>query len=157
MEQRVTYLIAKTDPEFETGKALFQEYAQSLKVDLYFQNFSGELETISQQYNLPAGGLYLAFYDDIPAGCAGVRKLDDETAELKRMFVKDEFRGHKIGVKLLQLAIDLAKQLGYSKLRLDTLEDMVKAQQLYKSFGFYEIPAYRFNPLGGTIYMEKKL
>jgi len=157
VEQTVTYLIAKTDTEFETGKALFQEYAESLNVDLCFQNFSGELETIAQQYNLPAGGLYLSFCDGLPAGCAGVRKLDDETAELKRMFVKDEYRGYKIGVKLLQLAIDLAKQLGYSKLRLDTLEDMVKAQQLYQSFGFYEIPAYRYNPLGGTIYMEKQL
>ena len=157
MEPTLTYLIAKTEADFETGKTLFQEYAQSLKVDLCFQNFSTELETIAKQYNLPSGGLYLVFYDGLPAGCAGIRKLDDETAELKRMFVKDEYRGHKFGVKLLQLAIDLAKQLGYAKLRLDTLEDMVKAQQLYHSFGFYEIPAYRFNPLGGTIYMEKML
>jgi GNAT superfamily N-acetyltransferase len=157
VETAVTYLIAKTAADFETGRALFQEYAQSLKVDLCFQNFSTELETITEQYNLPGGGLYLALYERTPAGCAGVRKLDEETAELKRMFVKDEYRGHKIGVKLLQLAIDLAKQLGYTKLRLDTLEDMVKAQQLYRSFGFYEIPAYRYNPLGGTIYMEKML
>jgi len=157
VEPTITYLIAKSETDYETGKALFQEYAQSLTVDLCFQNFSTELETIADQYNLPAGGLYLAFYNGLPAGCAAIRKLDDETAELKRMFVKDDYRGHKIGVKLLQLAIDLAKQLGYNKLRLDTLVDMVKAQQLYKSFGFYEIPAYRFNPLGGTIYMEKKL
>jgi GNAT superfamily N-acetyltransferase len=157
MEPTITYLTAENATDFETGKALFREYAQSLKVDLCFQGFDSELETIAQQYNLPAGGLYLAFYNGLPAGCAGIRKLDDETAELKRMFVKDEYRGHKIGVKLLQLAIDLAKQLGYTRLRLDTLEDMIKAQQLYRSFGFYEIPAYRFNPLGGTIYMEKKL
>jgi GNAT superfamily N-acetyltransferase len=153
----VNYLTAKTDADFKTGRMLFREYALSLNVDLCFQGFDSELETIAQQYNLPSGGLYLAFYDGLPAGCAGIRKLDEETAELKRMFVKDEYRGHKIGVKLLQLAIDLAKQLGYSKLRLDTLADMVKAQDLYRSFGFYEIPAYRFNPLGGTIYMEKKL
>ena len=157
MESTIVYLTAKNDADFETGKTLFREYAQSLNVDLCFQGFDGELETIAQQYNLPAGGLYIAFYNGLPAGCAGVRKLDDEIAELKRMFVKDEYRGHKIGVKLLQLAIDLAKQLGYTKIRLDTLEDMGKAQELYRSFGFYEIPAYRFNPLGGTIYMEKKL
>ncbi len=153
----VNYFIARNEKDFETGRALFREYAQSLSVDLRFQNFSNELESIAEQYNLPSGGLYLAFFDGLPAGCAGVRKFDDETAELKRMFVKDEYRGHKIGVKLLQLAIGLAKQLGYSKLRLDTLEDMAKAQQLYRSFGFYEIPAYRFNPLSGTIYMEKEL
>lgn len=153
----VSYFIAKNENDFETARGLFREYAESLGVDLCFQNFSGELETIAQQYNLPLGGLYLAFFDGLPAGCAGVRRLDDKTAELKRMFVKDEYRGHKIGVKLLELAIGLAKQLGYSKLKLDTLQDMVKAQQLYRSFGFYEIPAYRFNPLNGTIYMEKEL
>src|SRR6201996_9627826 len=101
MEPKITYLIAKNDIDFETGKALFQQYAQSLNVDLCFQGFDGELETIAQQYNLPAGGLYVAFYDGLPAGCAGIRKLDDETAELKRMFVKDEYRGHKIGAELL--------------------------------------------------------
>lgn len=157
MQAGVTYRIANTAADYEISRQLFEEYALSLNVDLSFQGFSKELDTIAQQYNKPHGGLLLAFYDDVPAGCAGVRKLDDETAELKRMFVKDAYRGYKMGVALLQQAIDLAKQLGYKKLRLDTLENMTKAQQLYKSFGFYEIPSYRFNPLAGTIYMEKDL
>jgi GNAT superfamily N-acetyltransferase len=153
----VTYRIANTREEFELGKTLFKEYVLSLEVDLSFQNFSKEVDTIDQQYHKPAGGLVLAFYTDLPAGCVGVRRLDEETAELKRMFVRQEFRGYQIGVTLLQQAISLAKELGYRKLRLDTLENMTKAQQLYRSFGFYEIPPYRFNPLPGAIFMEKDL
>lgn len=153
----VTYRIANSKEDFETGKKLFEEYVDSLNVDLSFQDFSKELDTISLQYNKPSGGLLLAFADDLPAGCAGIRRLDDGTAELKRMYIKDEFRGLKIGVALLQRSVDLAKTLGYKKIRLDTLASMTKAQQLYKSFGFYEIDAYRYNPLAGTIYMEKEL
>ena len=153
----ITYRIANTKEDFETGKKLFEEYVDSLNVDLSFQDFSKELDTVGQQYNEPSGGLLLAFADDRPAGCAGIRRLDDGIAELKRMYIKNEYRGFKIGVALLQQSIELAKTLGYKKLRLDTLASMTKAQQLYKSFGFYEIGAYRYNPLAGTIYMEKDL
>ena len=151
------YRIANTNDDFETGKKLFEEYAHFFNIDLSFQNFSKELETIDLQYNQPFGGLLLVFCDDLPVGCAGIRRLDNDTAELKRMYVKDDYRGLKIGVELLQRSIDLAKILGYQKLKLDTLASMTKAQRLYKSFGFYEIDAYRYNPLEGTIYMEKDL
>jgi putative acetyltransferase len=157
MDTPITYKIATTPEDFAQGKMLFEEYSRSLKADLSFQNFSKELEAIGEQYHEPAGGLLLAFYVNQPVGCAGVRKLDDEIAELKRMYVKNEYRGHKIGLSLLERAIALAKELGYQKIRLDTLENMSKAQELYRSFGFYEIPSYRFNPLVGTIYMEKAL
>jgi putative acetyltransferase len=157
MENQVTYRIASTLQDFDIGKELFEEYARSLKVDLSFQKFSKELDTIDQQYREPVGVLLLAFCGELPAGCAGVRKLHEGTAELKRMYVRDEYRGYKIGVSLLQRAIESAKDLRYKKLRLDTLENMTKAQQLYRSFGFYEIPSYRFNPLAGTIYMERDL
>ncbi len=137
----ITYQIANTNEDFETGKLLFEEYAHFLNVDLSFQNFSKELDSISLLYNKPLGGLLLAFCNELPVGCAGVRRLDDDSAELKRMYVKNEYRGLKIGVALLQHAIDLAKTLGYKKLRLDTLASMTKAQQIYKSSGFYEIGA----------------
>ena len=153
----ITYQIANTIEEFETGKELFEEYAHSLNVDLSFQNFSKELDTINLQYNEPSGGLLLAFYDELPIGCAGIRRLDNDTAELKRMYVKDKYRGLKIGFELLQHSIELARSLEYKKLRLDTLAGMTNAQQLYQSFGFYEIQSYRYNPLAGTIYMEKDL
>jgi putative acetyltransferase len=151
------YKIAEIESEFEQGKELFREYAESLGVDLSFQDFEKELNTIDQQYHRPTGGLILAFKDEQVVGCAGVRKLDGVTAELKRMYVKVENRGHHIGVELLRRSIQLGRELGYKKMRLDTLKNMTRAQSLYQSFGFYEIPLYRFNPLEGTVYMEKDL
>ncbi len=157
MTDDIIYKTACNALDFEHGKLLFREYVDSLGVDLTFQDFEDELMKVDTQYNIPRGALLLALKDAQPVGCTGVRKLDEETAELKRMYVKAAFRGCGIGVKLLQQSIGIARELGYKKMKLDTLKDMVKAQELYRSFGFYEIPSYRFNPLEGTIYMEKEL
>jgi putative acetyltransferase len=153
----ITFKIADTDLEFEQAKVLFQEYAEFLNVDLCFQNFSGELENLRKQYDKPDGLLLLAYLDELPAGCVGVRQFDSETAELKRMFVRPEYRGYKLGKELLERAMEGAKALGYEKMKLDTLANLVKARELYESFGFQTIPAYRFNPIDGAIYMEKTL
>jgi len=157
MTNDIIYRISETKPDFEQGKELFRDYAKSLGVDLSFQDFEKELKSIDHQYRQPTGGLILAFKEEQVVGCVGVRKLDSDTAELKRMYVKVECRGYNIGVELLRRSLKLGKELGYKKMRLDTLENMTKAQSLYQSFGFYEIPSYRFNPLEGTIYMEKYL
>src|ERR1700712_4475925 len=97
----ISYKIAHTDEEFEFGKTLFQQYANSLDIDLSFQDFTTELKTVNKQYNKPTGALLLAYNNNIAIGCAAIRKLDTETAELKRMFVQPEFRKHKIGQTLL--------------------------------------------------------
>jgi putative acetyltransferase len=157
IETKIIYRKAATNDDFEKGKQLFKEYAQSLGVDLCFQGFENELATIHEQYNQPSGALLLVFDNDKPIACAGIRKIDHESAELKRMYVQDGYRGHGIGAKLLERCIKIAEELGYKKIRLDTLNTMQKAQALYRSFGFYEIPSYRFNPLEGTIYMEKEI
>lgn len=157
MSSEIIYRAAETDVDFSLGKSLFRQYAVSLGVDLSFQEFENELQRIDQQYNKPSGALLLAFYEADAIGCAGVRKLDEETAELKRMYVQTPYRGLRVGAKLLEQAIEIAKVRGYKKIRLDTLKDMTRAQELYRSFGFYEIPSYRFNPIEGTIYMEKEL
>ena len=157
MEQYFIYKTAQTENEFEQARVLFKEYADTLGVDLSFQDFEKELGTIHIQYNKPEGGLLIVYLNDYPVACTGVRKSDERTAELKRMFVKKEYRGQRIGVELLKRSLNMAKNLGYEKIRLDTLENMAKAQELYKSFGFYMIPPYRFNPIKGTIYMEKIL
>lgn len=148
---------ANTVADFDAGKILFREYAGQLSIDLSFQNFEAELAAVQKQYNEPEGALLLAYCDGHLAGCVGVRKLDDDIAELKRMYVRNEYRGHGIGARLLEQAIQLSTTLGYKKIRLDTLEDMSAAQALYRSFGFYIIPAYRFNPHKGAVYMEKDL
>jgi len=123
----------------------------------YFE--AGELinSTNAKKVHKPRGVLLLAYRDNLAVGCAGIREFDKETAELKRLFVLKEYRGYKIGITLLELAIDIAKKINYKKIRLDTLPTMTQALNLYRSFGFYEIPPYRFNPIKGTIFMEKEL
>ena len=153
----ISYKAASTSREFEDGKNLFQQYANSLDIDLSFQDFTKELKTIDKQYNKPKGALLLAYKKNIAVGCVGIRELDKDTAELKRMFVQVEYRKYKIGIKLLELAIEIAKEFSYKTIRLDTLPTMTQAQSLYRSFGFHEIPPYRFNPVSETIFMEKKL
>jgi putative acetyltransferase len=115
MTSEVIYKIAGSTPDFEQGKELFREYAKSLGVDLSFQDFEKELKTIDQQYRRPDGGLILAFKGEQPVGCAGVRKFDGDTAELKRMYVKVEYRGLNIGVELLKRSMKLGQDLGYKK------------------------------------------
>ena len=112
---------------------------------------------MDKQYNRPNGALILAYNGKNVVGCAGLRELDGEIAELKRMFVQTEYRGHHIGAKMLGLIINIAKEFDYNKIRLDTLPNMTNAQRLYHFYGFYEINAYRFNPIKGTVFMEMKL
>jgi len=153
----VLFKTATTNKEFEDGQHLFQQYANSLDLDLGFQDFSNEIKLINKQYNKPKGALLLVYKNNIAVGCAGIRELDKDTAELKRMYVQPAYRKYKIGARLLELAIEIARDLNYKSIRLDTLPTMTRAQDLYRSFGFYEIPSYRFNPVSGTVFMEKKL
>src|SRR6478736_2810150 len=149
MDTSITYKVADTEATFEDGRRLFSAYVASLGIDLSFQDFSGELDTIAHQYNAPTGALLIAYADGQAVGCVGVRKIEDGVAELKRMYVQDAYRGYGIGVQLMERSLQLAAKLGYQKIRLDSLQHMTKAMALYRSYGFYEIPAYRFNPLEG--------
>ncbi len=157
IQEDILFKTANSAEEFDDGRSLFNEYAKSLDFDLCFQDFSNELKTIHKQYNKPTGTLLLAYKNNIAVGCVGIREFDENTAELKRMFVQPAYREYKIGMRLLAFAIETGTQLNYKSIRLDTLPTMIKAQALYRSFGFYEIPSYRFNPFKGTVYMEKKL
>lgn len=153
----ITFRKASTPADFEKGKQLFVQYIQSLNFALTFQDLDRELAEIAIEYNAPAGALLLAFDNDKAIACAGVRKIDGTTAELKRMFVDPTYRGLQLGQKILQQVLDETKQLGYTFIRLDTVPEMLTAIKLYKAAGFYEIEPYRFNPIAGAIYMEKKL
>jgi len=155
--ENIHFKIAETAQDFEDGKKLFEEYAASLDFDLGFQGFKNELAALSKQYQPPEGALLICIYNEEAVGCAGIRKLSETTAELKRLYVKPAFRSLKIGKELLSLAIDTAKQLRYQYVRLDTVPGQEKAHALYYHLGFYTIDAYRHNPIAGTIYMEKKL
>ena len=144
--------------DYKLAVELFKEYASYIKIDLAFQNFSKEIGNLEAQYSKPKGNIFLAYKDQSnPVGCFGIREFKGETCELKRMYLKNEARGLGIGKLMLKKAIETGKELGYNKMRLDTLSTMQSAIRMYKQAGFYEIPAYRFNPLEGAKYFEIEL
>ena len=148
---------AETDEQFTTAGSLFEEYAASLGVSLCFQNFDEELKTLAQQYGAPDGCLLLAYEAAQAIGCVALRKLDTATGEMKRLYVKPQFRHLKIGKLLVASIIEEARQRSYRAMRLDTLPSMTTAQRLYAAFGFREIPSYTHNPIAGTVFMELQL
>lgn len=143
--------------EYAVASELFKEYAAWLNIDLGFQKFDEELAELSKMYGPPYGCIILAKDDAGFFGCIAVRKTNAETSEIKRMYVKPQARHKGTGTLLLNAALGFAKQAGYSKIQLDTLNNMLPAITLYKKSGFYEIPAYYFNPEPTAVYFEKKL
>lgn len=137
---------------------LFLEYAQSLPIGLDFQDFESELETLPGKYGPPPGILIVAFIDNRADGCVALRKIEENICEMKRLYVRDDYRGLGIGRNLMAIIIEEALKLDYHSIRLDTLPTtMKKAQALYRSFGFYDIEPYIYNPVKGTRFMELKL
>ncbi|HQA08318.1 MAG TPA: GNAT family N-acetyltransferase [Syntrophomonadaceae bacterium] len=138
-------------------RQLFIEYAQSLEIDLCFQNFEDELRTLPGKYAPPEGALLIARLDGQAVGCIALRKHAGNICEMKRLYVKNSCRGLGLGRKLAVMIIEEAKRLGYSHIRLDTLSTMKEALQLYESLGFYDIDAYIYNPIPGARYLELNL
>ncbi|MDN5201912.1 GNAT family N-acetyltransferase [Fulvivirgaceae bacterium BMA10] len=151
------FLVAKTEEDFNIGKALFLEYANELGIDLHFQNFEEELDSITKQYTSPSGALLLLKEKNKAIGCVGIRKLEGNIGELKRMFIKKEYRNKGFGKPLLKKGIEMAKVLNYHKIRLDTLPTMEKALKIYTAIGFKEIKPYRYNPIVGTKFLELEI
>ncbi len=148
----------ETPEEIEETRRIFREYEAWLDLDLCFQGFEEELESLPGKYARPEGGLFLVIAKGNVAGCAALRKLDDRICEMKRLFVRPEFRGEKIGISLIEKIIAEAREIGYEKLRLDTYPPkMGKAVKLYESYGFVEIQPYYHNPFGETLFMELDL
>jgi ribosomal protein S18 acetylase RimI-like enzyme len=138
-------------------RQLFLEYAASLGIDLCFQGFEQELAGLPGKYAPPEGALILALVDGKPAGCVALRLIDAELCEMKRLYLRDAFRGLGLGRALVMRIIEEARTRGYHAMRLDTLSSMVAAQRLYASFGFSYIEPYIYNPVEGAQYMELKL
>jgi len=140
------------------ARDLFLEYAQSLGFSLCFQNFDKELADLPGEYAPPEGRLLLAEYAGQLAGCVALHKLDSNICEMKRLYLRPQFRGKGFGRILANRIIAEAQLIGYQRMRLDTVEPVMKdAVAMYRKLGFKEIPAYRPNPNAGTIYMELRL
>jgi ribosomal protein S18 acetylase RimI-like enzyme len=153
----VRELDADEPGDVEAARALFGEYADSLGVDLGFQGFGDELTALPAGYVPPTGALLLAENDLGIVGCVAVRSLDGDACELKRLYVRPAGRGAGLGRMLTAAAIAAAGDLGYRRMRLDTLPSMQTAYALYRELGFREIDPYRFNPVPGTRYLELDL
>lgn len=143
--------------ELPDVRELFREYAGSIEVDLCFQSFEQELAELPGKYAPPVGRLLLAEVDHQPAGCVALRPIETSTAEMKRLYVRPAFRGQRIGRALANGIITAATEIGYERMRLDTLATMTEAIGLYESLGFQRIPAYYHNPSTLAVFFELKL
>jgi putative acetyltransferase len=149
---------AATAEQVAQVRELFLEYAQSLAFSLCFQSFDRELAALPGDYAPPRGRLLLATVDGRPAGCVALHPLQGEICEMKRLYVRPEFRGRHLGRALADRIIAEACAIGYTHMRLDTVEPLMpRAVAMYRALGFREIPPYRPNPIAGAVYMELDL
>ena len=148
---RITTANATSD--IEPVRKLFLEYADSLGVDLSFQDFERELSALPGDYAPPGGRLLLAYEESSLVGCVALRKFEDGVCEMKRLYVRPEFRQTGLGRQLAERVIEEARAIGYRRMLLDTLPTMKAAQKLYRDLGFVMVAPYRFNPVEGTSFM----
>lgn len=146
---------ASSTEEFQQAKLLFEEYASWVEISLCFQNFDQEVANLPGDYAPPSGRLLLAIEDEKVMGCVALRKIAEGIGEMKRLYMRPEFRGRGLGRTLTEKLIAEAKQIGYTSLRLDTLPGkMDQAIAMYRALGFKEIAPYYRNPVEGATFME---
>ena len=147
--------------QFEAARALFEEYATQIGaltgIDLCFQNFAAELNQLPAMYGPPSGCLLLASREDEWVGCVALRRFSDGVCEMKRLYTKPSARGAHLGRLLATSLLSRARTLGYRRMVLDSLAEMITAQKLYRSLGFRETKPYYVNPTAGVSYMELDL
>ena len=150
------YIFVSQPNEYKSAMDLFLEYANWLNIDLSFQKFDAELKMLKTMYGPPLCCIILCKNENDFVACVAVRKIDDGVAELKRMYVKPDFQRLGIGENLLKMSISFAKEKGYKIIKLDTLNTMTPAMNLYAKHGFVETDAYYFNPEPTAVYFELK-
>ena len=150
-----------TATQLADARKIFEEYARQLGVDLCFQNFAAELESLPGDYAQPNGALFLATVNGELAGCCALRPLDTvdypNACEMKRLYVRKGYRRLGLGRQLAEAILDAAKVAGYRHVLLDTLSEMESARALYKDLNFEEIPPYYHNPIAGAHYLKADL
>jgi putative acetyltransferase len=154
----ITTTQAESATQIAAIRELFLQYANSLGFSLCFQSFDQELASLPGDYAPPDGRLLLATSNGQPAGCVALHKVAPEICEMKRLYIRPQFRGKDLGRELAERIIADARHIGYKRLRLDTVEPVMKtAVAMYRQLGFREIPPYRQNPIAGALYMELQL
>jgi putative acetyltransferase len=154
----LSFVQVESPGQVAQARELFIEYAQSLGFSLCFQNFDQELAGLPGDYAPPDGRLILAEFECRAAGCVALHKLESGVCEMKRLYLRPEFRGKGLGRALAERIIAEALQIGYRRMRLDTVEPVMKdAVAVYRKLGFKEIAPYRMNPIEGAKYMELEL
>jgi putative acetyltransferase len=149
------FVQVQSESQIEQVRQLFLEYARSLGFSLCFQNFDQELANLPGDYSPPYGKLLLAEFEGELAGCVALHKLENEICEMKRLYLRPQFRGKGLGRALATRIIAEARDLGYSRLRLDTVESaMQDAVAMYLKLGFRKIDPYCENPMPSALYME---
>ncbi|GAB4034407.1 GNAT family N-acetyltransferase [Spirosoma gilvum] len=149
--------VARTPEQYLAAIALFKEYAVGLGIDLQFQNFDKELQTLPAMYGPPKGELWLLEDDGNWVGCTALRQLNEKTCELKRMYIQPSYRGQGWADALMKTALTTARSLGYEWMKLDSLRRLTPALKLYQRYGFTEIAPYNYNPEEDVVYFEKHL
>jgi putative acetyltransferase len=154
----LTFAQVESPDQIAQARELFLEYAQSLGFSLCFQNFDKELAELPGEYLPPAGRLLLAEFEGQLAACVALHELSPGICEMKRLYLRPQFRAKGVGRALAERIIDEARQIGYQRMRLDTVEPVMKdAVAMYRKLGFREIAPYCANPMAGAIYMELEL
>lgn len=157
----IRFVTPNLPEEFDALCEIFREYAQSLHIDLCFQDFQAELAELPGEYAAPRGALLLALMNEELAGCCALRPLDrvdyPNACEMKRLYVRPLWRRSGVGRQLVETILDQARLAGYSCVLLDTLDEMESARALYQDLGFVEIPPYYHNPIEGAHYLKVDL
>jgi putative acetyltransferase len=150
---------ASAPEEYRAAVGLFNEYIASLDFNLDFQNVDHELTILPTMYGPPTGRLFLVQDGGTFVGCAALRRIEnDTTCELKRMYLRPVYRGLGIGKAIMEKAIESARGLSYTVMKLDTIGyKMPWAVKLYESYGFRETTPYNHNPHKGVLYFEREI
>lgn len=161
MTDRILIASPRDAADIDSIAGLFREYAGSLGFSLGYQDFEAELAGLPGKYAPPHGALLLATVDDVAAGAVALRQLEPGICEMKRLYVRPSYRGERlengrsIGRALAHRIVEVGRNAGYRRLRLDTIGDRMEAAvKLYRSMGFTEIAPYYPSPVAGTVYME---
>lgn len=152
-----TIVRAETAEQLEWIRRLIEEYVASLPVDVSYEHVPDELSRLPGEYAPPRGELLLALVDGRPAGCVGLRPLEGDTCEMKRVYLRPEWRRRGIGRAMAEAIVQAARRIGYRKMRLDTIPSLKPAIALYRSMGFRVIAPYRVIPTSSAFFMELKL